>query len=43
MSYIHFADESDQEDRIKKLREEVEKRGGSTTPSMDKMMVMGKV
>ena len=30
MSYIHFAEESDQEERIAKLREEVEKRGGST-------------
>ena len=30
MSYIHFAEESDQEERIAKLREEVEKLGGNT-------------
>ena len=30
MSYIHFAEGSDQEERIAKLRQEVEKRGGST-------------
>lgn len=30
MSYIHFADEPDQEERIAKLRQEVEKLGGST-------------
>jgi hypothetical protein len=30
MSYIHFAEESDQEERIAKLRQEVEKLGGST-------------
>ena len=30
MSYIHFAEESDQEKRLAKLREEVEKLGGNT-------------
>jgi hypothetical protein len=30
MSYIQFADEPDQEERIAKLRQEVEKLGGST-------------
>jgi hypothetical protein len=30
MSYIHFAEDSDQEERIAKLRQEVEKLGGST-------------
>ena len=30
MSYIHFAEDSDQEERITKLRREVEKLGGST-------------
>jgi hypothetical protein len=30
MSYIHFAEESDQEKRIAKLRQEVEKLGGNT-------------
>ncbi len=30
MSYIHFAEESDQEERIAKLRQEVEKLGGNT-------------
>ena len=30
MSYIQFADEPDQEERITKLRQEVEKLGGST-------------
>src|SRR5688500_17479560 len=30
MSYIQFADEPNQEERIAKLREEVEKLGGST-------------
>ena len=30
MSYIHFAEEPNQEDRIAKLREEVEKLGGNT-------------
>jgi hypothetical protein len=30
MAYIHFAEESDQEQRIAKLREEVEKLGGNT-------------
>jgi len=30
MSYIHFADEPDQEQRIAKLRQEVEKLGGGT-------------
>jgi hypothetical protein len=30
MSYIQFADEHDQEERIAKLRQEVEKLGGST-------------
>lgn len=36
MSYINFAEESDQEARIAKLREEVEKRGGNTL-SLDSM------
>jgi hypothetical protein len=30
MSYIHFAEDSDQEERIAKLRQEVEKLGGNT-------------
>lgn len=30
MSYIHFAEEPDQEERIAKLRQEVQKLGGST-------------
>ncbi|HEX5834844.1 MAG TPA: hypothetical protein VFY34_13375 [Pyrinomonadaceae bacterium] len=30
MSYIHFADEPDQEERIAKLRQEVQKLGGNT-------------
>ena len=30
MSYIHFAEESDQDERIAKLRQEVEKLGGNT-------------
>lgn len=30
MTFIHFADEPDQEERIAKLRQEVEKLGGST-------------
>jgi hypothetical protein len=30
MSYIHFAEDSDQEQRIAKLRQEVEKLGGNT-------------
>jgi hypothetical protein len=30
MSYIHFTDESNQEERIARLRHEVEKLGGNT-------------
>lgn len=36
MSYIHFTDEPNQEERIARLREEVEKLGGNTV-SLDSM------